>query len=123
MIFAFALAGALLEIVSVSDVPLDVRDCSTGVVRSEMLYKTDGNYTIEFINVSAQNISAIGFVVHLGAQSILIKDEGMFAPGVNVKHRFVNRGGEVATLNDPPISCSVRWVRFSDGARWETDHS
>ncbi len=84
-----------------------------------MLYKTDGNYAIDFIDVDKKSVSAIGFAVHLGAQTIFIKDEGTFTPGTNVLHRFMNRGGEVATINDPSISCSVRWVRFSDGTRWD----
>jgi len=84
-----------------------------------MLYKTNGSYAIDFVNVGSKNISAIGFAIHLGAQAILIKDAGTFAPGATIFHRYLNRGGEVATINDPTISCSVRWVRFSDGTRWE----
>jgi hypothetical protein len=120
MIHAVALTVVLLFVDSdSSSPPVAIRSCSTGIKISGMLYKTDGNYKIDFVNLDTRNASAIGFVVHLGAQTILIKDEGTFTPGTNVEHRFTNRGGEVATINNPTISCSLRWVRFADGTRWD----
>lgn len=119
-VIALATAVAADSDEGTSPAPITIRSCSTGITASNMLYKTDGNYRIEFVNDDSREVAAVGFVVHLGAQDIFIKDEGTFSPGADVIHRFLNRGGDVATTANPAMSCDVRWVRFTDGTEWDS---
>jgi hypothetical protein len=98
--------------------PIDVQTCQTGIEVSDMLYKTNGNYRIDFINRDERTADAIIFDIHLGSRDIPIRDEGRFAPGIVVSHRFPNRGGEVILAARPTMECDVIWVHFTDGSEW-----
>lgn len=84
-----------------------------------MLYKTDGNYRINFVNNDEKAVDLVQFVIEVGGQTVYIKDAGTFTSGTSVNHYFGDRGGEIAVVDRPKISCKVRLVRFADGTEWE----
>ena len=98
--------------------PIEVRRCSTGTEQSGMLLKTDGNYAISFVNRSTQTADEIHFIIRLGQQRIFVDDAGTFAPGVEIKHRFPDLGGEIVLVGSPSISCEVKSVHFADDSTW-----
>ena len=92
--------------------------CRTGIETSDMLYKTNGNYEIDFINRDRRTIDRIVFEVHLGSGTIPIRDVGSFTPGIRIVHRYPNRGGQVILAANPTLFCEVRSVPFTDGTEW-----
>lgn len=112
------LAAAFSTLVATLSPPVDILQCTTGTVMSDMLYKTDGSYSIEFVNRESRPVDAVIFDVRLGSSNVPIRDDGKFSPGVVISHRFPHRGGSVVLLGKPSLQCSVLWVRFSDGTEW-----
>lgn len=113
------LAQGALAVSLSSNGPVTIKTCTTGIVRSEMLYKTDGNYRISFVNTDDRTADLVQFFLQIGGQTLYIKDAGTFATGSTVSHYFGDRGGEIAVIDEPSISCFVKRVHFSDGTDWQ----
>ena len=113
ILYSFLLAAILPGVP-----PVEVVNCTTGIEVSDMLSKTNGNYEINFVNRDKKTVDAVTFGVHLGSSSIFIRDVGQFTTGIQVSHRFSNRGGEVVLAANPHLGCEVLWVHFTDGTEW-----
>jgi hypothetical protein len=116
--FFLAISLSALLADTVQQPPIEVQSCTTGIESSDMLLKTDGNYSIKFVDRDERTADIVRFVVYLGQQQIAIRDVGKFSPGVAVTHRFPNLGGEIVLVGSPSISCQVKWVHFTDGTEW-----
>jgi len=72
-----------------------------------------GFVNIEFQNTSSVKATEVDFEVAVdGAKVGRFKDVGSFAPGVTVRHGFLNG----STARDAQVS--VARVKFADGSKW-----
>jgi hypothetical protein len=78
---------------------------------------TDG-ITIRYVNTSSQTADRIVFGVNYRGDFERIVDAGTFSPNAPINHTFADVFSGYAYLGPKPNSCTVRVVRFKDGALW-----
>lgn len=96
----------------------DSNQNASGVTLSS---KSEG-IRIEFTNESSKTANLVNFAVDSNGEQFVIRDVGMFSPGVSIKHNYRNGEGQSFVLPQfiaPNIKCRVSSVRFTDGSVWE----
>lgn len=98
--------------------PIEIEDCKTGQTGGMLLAESDGNFDVEFTNEGNTTADLIRFEIDLGQERLFIRDAGKFSPGVTIKHRFRQRGGNFVSsplFSPAAFHCSVAAVHFVDG--------
>jgi hypothetical protein len=92
---------------------IDVQKC-TILPRAESGLVSQG-IEIHFVNNARVTVNQVTFGVVYRGKSAVIPDHGSFAPGVLIKHVFLNRYvGDTLTGTTPEV-CRVRTVTFANG--------
>ena len=83
---------------------------------------------VQFTNNSSQAAKVVNIQTDINGTTETIRDEGSFAPGIEIHHRYKS-GGEQFALpvvlqsifgGKPQVTCTVSSVEFADGSRWPT---
>jgi len=104
---AIALADNALpsDPIAISNVNLQTNDGSDGF--------GSGFVSVEFQNTSHVNATEVAFELDVdGAKAGSFDDIGTFAPGVDVKHAFLN------TSSNANAHLNIVKVKFADGSVW-----
>lgn len=101
--------------------PIQIEDCKAGQDGGLLIAQSDGRFEIAFSNEGGTAADLIRFQVDLDQERFFIRDAGKFSPGITIRHRYRQRGGNVVSsplLRPAKMHCEVLAVHFVDGTSW-----
>ncbi len=105
--------------------PVVINSCNLMYDNSNVTGTING-LDVQFTNNSTQTASVVNIKADINGTTEIIRDQGSFAPGIEIHHRYKS-GGEQFALpvvlqsifgGKPQVACSVNSVQFADGSRW-----
>lgn len=100
--------------------PVEINECSVLYSGGWLMGATSG-VKIEFTNDTDKPADVINFAVTDGNHGGNIRDVGIFAPGIEIRHRYKAGGGQMMfspLFSHPHITCTLASVHFVDGTVW-----
>ncbi len=91
-----------------------------------IVFAKTGMLNVEFANEGDVTADMVRIQVRLLDGATNVRDVGMFAPGVSIKHRVRNEQGQVLTFpmfggKRNALACSIVMVHFVDGSSWRAE--
>jgi hypothetical protein len=82
---------------------------------------TSSGMHIVFVNDSQKVAKLVNFAVDANGNQFVVRDVGVFSPGVEIDHQYSNGAGMdfvLPTFIAPNVKCRVASVEFNDGTMW-----
>ncbi len=81
---------------------------------------------VQFTNNSSKTASVVNIKTNISGTTQIIRDQGSFAPGIEIHHQYRSGGQQFALPTvlesifggKPQVTCKVNSVHFADGTRW-----
>lgn len=127
----FACLAASIAAASISSAradtpaPVAVNSCNLIYDKSNVAGTITG-LDVQFTNNAATPASVVNIKTNINGATQIVRDQGSFAPGIEIHHRY-KAGGQQFALPavvqsifgaKPAVTCTIDSVQFADGTRW-----
>jgi len=101
--------------------PVEIDECTLLYSGNQVAGESAG-VAMKFTNDSTLIADVINFRVSAGSENGIIRDVGIFSPGIEITHHYKEGSGHMMfapLLSHPHLDCTVASVHFTNGSVWQ----
>lgn len=126
MLLALVLAAIVPSAVAQEPAPpIQLNLCALTYDNQNSLTSQVTGLQAKFTNNSRKVATVVNIRANINGSEQVIRDEGVFSPGIEIDHRYRTGQGQFALpvildslFGKPQVQCSIDSVEFQDGTRW-----